>query len=59
MDVTDRELISLLRDNSRLSVAALAKTLGVARGTVQNRLARLEKDGTIVGRRPRIRGFVR
>jgi DNA-binding Lrp family transcriptional regulator len=49
MHVTDRELISLLRDNSRLSVAALAKTLGVARGTVQNRLARLEKDGTIVG----------
>jgi DNA-binding Lrp family transcriptional regulator len=49
VDATDRELISLLRDNSRLSVAALAKSLGVARGTVQNRLARLEKDGTIVG----------
>jgi DNA-binding Lrp family transcriptional regulator len=27
----------------------LAKTLHVARGTVQNRLARMEKDGTIVG----------
>ena len=49
MDSTDRQLLSLLRDNARLSVAALAKTLGVARGTVQNRLARMEKDGTIVG----------
>src|ERR1700674_1026548 len=49
MDSTDRQLLSLLRDNARLSVAALAKTLRVARGTVQNRRARLEKDGTIVG----------
>jgi DNA-binding Lrp family transcriptional regulator len=49
MDVTDRELLSLLRENARLPVATLAKTLGVARGTVQNRLARMEKDGTIIG----------
>jgi DNA-binding Lrp family transcriptional regulator len=49
MDATDRHLLSLLRDDARLSVAALAKILRVARGTVQNRLARLEKDGTIVG----------
>jgi DNA-binding Lrp family transcriptional regulator len=49
MDSTDRHLISLLRDNARLSVAALAKTLKVARGTVQNRLARMEQEGTIVG----------
>jgi DNA-binding Lrp family transcriptional regulator len=32
-----------------MSVAAMAKVLGVARGTVQNRLARLEADGVIVG----------
>ena len=49
MDATDRQLLSLLRDNARLSVAALAKALHVARGTVQNRLARMEKEGTIVG----------
>ena len=35
MDSTDRQLLSLLRDNARLSVAALAKALRVARGTVQ------------------------
>jgi DNA-binding Lrp family transcriptional regulator len=49
MDSTDRELLSLLRENARVSVATLAKTLKVARGTVQNRLARMEADGTIVG----------
>jgi DNA-binding Lrp family transcriptional regulator len=49
MDTTDRELLSLLRDNARLPVASLAKVLKVARGTVQNRLARMEKDGTIIG----------
>ncbi len=49
MDNTDRQLLALLRDNARTSVAAMAKALGVARGTVQNRLARLETDGVIVG----------
>jgi DNA-binding Lrp family transcriptional regulator len=49
MDSTDRELLSLLREDARVSVATLAKTLKVARGTVQNRLARMEADGTIVG----------
>jgi DNA-binding Lrp family transcriptional regulator len=49
MDTTDRKLLSLLRDNARMSVAAMAKALGLARGTVQNRLARLEADGVIAG----------
>jgi DNA-binding Lrp family transcriptional regulator len=49
MDSTDQRLLSLLRDDARLSVAALAKTLQVARGTVQNRLSRMQRDGTIVG----------
>jgi DNA-binding Lrp family transcriptional regulator len=49
VDSTDHQLLSLLRTNARLSVASLAKTLHVARGTVQNRLARMEADGTIVG----------
>jgi DNA-binding Lrp family transcriptional regulator len=49
MDDIDRQLLSLLRDNARASVASLAKVLRVSRGTVQNRLARLEADGTITG----------
>ena len=49
MNDTDRRLIALLRTDARASVASLAKALGVARGTVQNRMARLAGDGTIVG----------
>ncbi len=55
MDDIDRKLIGLLRDNSRASVATLAKSLKVARGTVQNRLAKLERDGTIAGYTIRVR----
>ena len=49
MDELDHKLISSLRGNARLTVAALAKQLQVARGTVQNRIGRLERDGTIAG----------
>jgi DNA-binding Lrp family transcriptional regulator len=49
LDDTDRELIALLRDNARTSVVTLAKKLKVSRGTVQNRIARLEREGVIVG----------
>lgn len=55
MDDTDRRLIALLRQDARASVASLAKELGVARGTVQNRMARLERDGIIVGYTVRLR----
>ena len=48
-DNIDRKLLSILRDNARTPVAAMAKALGVSRGTVQNRLARLESDGTLLG----------
>jgi len=49
MDGTDRKLLSLLRHDARLPVAALAKSLGVSRGTVQNRLDRLAREGVILG----------
>ena len=49
MDDLDRRLIAQLRIDARAPIATLAKRLGVARGTVQNRLARLEADGTIAG----------
>jgi DNA-binding Lrp family transcriptional regulator len=49
VDDLDAELIALLRDDARLPVSALAKRLRVARATVQNRIARLERDGVIVG----------
>lgn len=49
MDDLDRQLVALLRNDARASVASLAKALQVARGTVQNRMARLAAEGTIVG----------
>ena len=49
MDDLDRRLIAQLRLDARAPIATLAKRLGVARGTVQNRIARLETDGTIAG----------
>lgn len=49
MDDLDRRLIALLRADARATVASMAKALRVARGTVQNRIARLERDGTITG----------
>lgn len=49
MDSQDHRLISLLRENARLSVAQLAKLLKVSRGTVQNRIDRLIADRVLLG----------
>ena len=55
IDNIDQALISLLRQNARESVATLAGKLGVSRGTVTNRMERLERDGLIVGYSVRLR----
>lgn len=49
MDAFDQQLIAKLRHNARSSIAELAQALGVSRGTITNRMARLERDGVIVG----------
>ena len=49
MDETDRKLIALLRQDARLPVATLATKLGVSRGTITNRLRKLEDAQVIVG----------
>lgn len=48
-DQTDRDLIALLQANARESAAHLARRLGIARTTVLARIARLEREGEIVG----------
>ena len=55
MDETDRQLLSLLRQDARRSIADLAHKLAVSRGTVTNRIAKLEDHGVIVGYTVRVR----
>jgi len=55
MDSLDLKLIGLLRTDARASVATLAAKLGVSRGTVTNRITRLEDDGVINGYTVRLR----
>src|SRR6202163_4781919 len=45
LDDLDRKLLALLRADSRSPVASLAAKLKVSRGTVQNRIARMQKPG--------------
>jgi DNA-binding Lrp family transcriptional regulator len=58
---TEQErLLALLRRNARESTASLARKLGVARTTVQERIRRLERDGVIAGYTVRVsEGFAR
>ena len=49
IDDLDRRLIALLRADSRTPAANLAKALKVSRGTVQNRIERLQARGVVQG----------
>jgi DNA-binding Lrp family transcriptional regulator len=49
MRESDARLIALLRANAREPTASLARKLNLARSTVQERIARLEREGTIKG----------
>jgi DNA-binding Lrp family transcriptional regulator len=49
MRETDHRLIALLKANAREPVASLARKLDLARSTVQERIARLEREGVIKG----------
>jgi len=54
-DDLDRRIIAHLRADGRASLSKLADALGVARGTVQNRLDRLVDTGTLLGFTIRVR----
>jgi len=60
LDAGDRKLLALLKEDARLSTAALARALGVARTTVVERLKRLQRNGVVAGYtvrlHPRVQG---
>jgi DNA-binding Lrp family transcriptional regulator len=47
LDALDRSLLQLLLAEPKLGVLETSRRLGIARGTAQARLARLERDGVI------------
>ena len=49
MDDKDREILAILRANARMPAAAIARQVGLARSSVQERIARLERRGIISG----------
>ncbi|HEY8093530.1 MAG TPA: AsnC family transcriptional regulator, partial [Acidimicrobiales bacterium] len=49
MDDLDRRLLGALADVTRPGVLELSRRLGVARGTVQARLDRLQESGVLAG----------
>lgn len=54
IDTLDARLVATLRKNPRVGLLEVARQLGVARGTVQARLAKLEASGVITGHGPEI-----
>src|SRR4051795_8312552 len=52
IDPLDARLIATLRANPRIGLLEVARQLGVARGTVQARLAKLEARGVVTGDGP-------
>jgi DNA-binding Lrp family transcriptional regulator len=55
MDELDHSLIGLLRQNARMNVADLAYKLKVSRGTVTNRIRKLEDTQVILGYTAKLR----
>ncbi len=49
MDDKDRRILAILRANARMPAAAIARQVGLARSSVQERIARLERQGIING----------
>jgi DNA-binding Lrp family transcriptional regulator len=54
IDELDARLIETLRENPRVGLLEVARRLGVARGTVQARLAKLEARRVITGHGPQV-----
>ena len=54
IDTLDARLLAALREDPRAGLLEISRRLGVARGTVQARLAKLERRGVVIGHGPEI-----
>ena len=52
LDAIDRSIVEALCEDARTSQRQLAQKVGVAQGTITNRLRRLEEEGVIIGYSP-------
>jgi DNA-binding Lrp family transcriptional regulator len=58
LTAADEALLALLREDARASTAQIARRLGVSRTTVQSRIEKLERQGTISGYTVRVHDAV-
>lgn len=49
LDAKDSAILATLRANGRASLTAIARQVGLSRSSAQERIARLERDGVILG----------
>jgi DNA-binding Lrp family transcriptional regulator len=49
LDEVDQRLLARLQDDARTPLAALAREVGLSRSAIQERLARLERNGVVAG----------
>ena len=52
MDETDLEILRLLRENARVTLAHISGEIGLSSPSVKDRLDKMEREGVILGYRP-------
>ncbi|WP_119307594.1 Lrp/AsnC family transcriptional regulator [Cohaesibacter haloalkalitolerans] len=54
LDQTDKRIMAILERDGRISAAELGRQIGLSRTAVQDRISRLESNGTITGYHARL-----
>ncbi len=54
MDQTDKRIVAILERDGRITAAELGRQIGLSRTAVQDRISRLESNGTITGYHARL-----
>nr|WP_319388942.1 Lrp/AsnC family transcriptional regulator [uncultured Cohaesibacter sp.] len=54
LDQTDKRIVAILERDGRITAAELGRQIGLSRTAVQDRISRLESNGTITGYHARL-----